>query len=416
MRIRPDHPATPRQAARRAAGWLHSAPWGQCEFNWHPLPEPVGGDPRYIAVDGGNALIETETATFYLVKAWAGRFNPLDREARLASVNVVRLQKWISERVSTYREILEAAVAYKVMGDDGANLLLMDGSPEPVMRWWAASTTRLYHGHGLNKAREVLRSVASLIESTLGVECSEECIEDLIRDGGLRPSSAYAVSLVPDRLLDSGGGMWVRDLETLERLYAYKTLFEEAWRRGSRIVYITKTVRRSELCDRMLSDTHYIRLREPSRPGYTYWGGSLRIGAPEIVGILEPMEPVKDERLEEMYPRYLDVRSFYTKRVAVLGFYARLSPWSPVLYIAEVLPAREALEIRMAGRGMLEERINGLLSLLLSLPGSRVPGSGYPAGLVRAHMEAHVTEDDKRGVEAVLRLDAQRPNRSMLVE
>ncbi len=416
MKVRPDHPATPRQAARHAANWIHKRPGDTCEFKWHPLPEPYGRPLRYIAVDGGNTLIETETATFYLVKAWAGRFNPLDREARLASVNVVRLQRWIAERVSTYREILEAAAAYRIIDDGMVDLILMDGSPEPVMRWWAASTTRLYHGHGLGRAGRVLQSIAKEIESLLGVECSDDCIEPLLRDSGLRPASAYAVSLAPDSMLDSGGGLWIRDLETLERLYAYKVLFEEAWRKGARIVYVAKTVRRSVLCDRMLSDTHYIRLREPSRPGYTYWTGSLRIGAPEVVGILEAMEPAKDERLNEMYPSYLGVRSFYTERVAVLGFYARLSPWSPVLYIAEVLPAREAFEIRMAGRSMLEERTNELLSLILSLPGSRVPGSGYPAGLVRAHTEAHVTEDDKRGVEAVLRLDAQRPNRSMLVE
>ena len=408
-----------RIAAEKARHRLDPLLWResreQCRgMEWRPLPPKGEWAFEATGADGGSARIEGETSTFYAVKAWAGRIRPrgkrrLDREARAAHVGVVAPPRYIEERIGLYRETLEALVALEAL-PGGGGLLLLDGSLKPVARPGRLgglgrpsdeSIAEIAHRIGVLVERGDIDLVERL--EALGGHCPKHawrCIQEYLEDPGVpRPASAELV------LRTLGGRMdWAPVLETLEKLWAYKRLLEEAWRRRVNVVFLTKTSRQDSMCGGPYSDIHYIRRRWPTQPGYAVWEGSLHTGVLEVTGLDE-------SSIGPYYVEALGLREFYFERLGLVEFYTRLSPGGPVLVVDSVVDAR-----RLPGGGgvtmdFLVEHVEGLLERLLALPGAEV---GYPSILFTAHQFASIKGGERAVVEGIIGLARELPSRSML--
>ena len=372
-----------------------------CKFRWRSLPEPGVNPPVNAAVDGGSRRIETETRTYYVIKSWGGVFTPsLSMEKHYAGAGFITPPIHAEERIAIYREILEAYTALQVLPDKG--LLLMDGSIRPVVKWWrpgfggTGPRMRVALERALEGVEEWVRTSSDpLAESIRRCRRLGEppCMERLIQDSRVRPASAvYAMSHKP---MD---GEWIVLLEVTEKLYLYMQVLREAWSRGVKPVFITKTSRQTSLCKGSHPDVYYIRRMEPRRPGYTVWEESTSIGGYEITGLGR-------EDLGQLYPDVAGIRRFYEEEIAVVEAYARLAPGAPILLVGIVVPAQDA----PSSLGEAEDLVASLLEGLAS-----IPGRGYPAPLFIAHQRARVDRGELPPLERILGIDLEPRERAML--
>ncbi|MCE4601906.1 MAG: DNA double-strand break repair nuclease NurA [Desulfurococcales archaeon] len=392
----PRQPRTLVEAAFRARDRITRVTGEPCSMEWRSLPSPSPEPPPTVAVDGGSIRLETETTTIYAVKAWAGVFDPtLSMEEEIANAGPVVPPEYADERISIYREILEAALAARHTPRRG--LLLLDGSIRPVLRWWRPGFTRrgMRMGTAINEAlrsvEEWAKSGSPLAKAVEGCRSlgAPSCLEELIRSSPIRPASAELAHELGPRV-----GDWIVLVEVMEKLYLYKEAIEAAWRAGSTPVFITKTSRQRSLCGegQARPDVYYIKRIHPAEPGYTIAGGGVVVGAYNITGIASG----GGDRLGSLYPQQMGIAGFYEERIALVEAYARLAPGAPILLVGVVLPAGDASVYR------LEEALSQLQA---------IPGDGYPAPLFIAHHKAKVQREEARALEGML-MDSR--ERSML--
>ncbi len=380
-------PRTLVEAALRARDRITHAPQEQCSVEWRSLPSPSPEPPPVVAVDGGSMKLETETTTIYAVKAWAGVFNPtLEGEEEIANAGPVVPPENAEDRISIYREILEAALAARHTPRRG--LLLLDGSIRPVLRWWRPGFTRrgtrmsTALSEALRRVEEWAKTSSPLALAVRGCRSlgAPSCLEELIRSSPIRPASTELAHELGPRV-----GDWIVLVEVMEKLYLYKEAIEAAWRAGSTPVFITKTSRQRSLCgeDQARPDVYYIKKLHPAEPGYAIAGGGVVVGAYNITGIARG----GDERLGSLYPQQMGIADFYEERIALVEAYARLAPGAPILLVGVVLPAEDASIHR------LEEALSRLQA---------IPGDGYPAPLFIAHHKARIHRDEANTLEGML--------------
>ncbi|MEB3860463.1 MAG: DNA double-strand break repair nuclease NurA, partial [Desulfurococcales archaeon] len=360
---------------------------------FQPLPPPES-NRGFAAIDGGSRVADYEAFSIYMVRAKSVCLKPRNEEyvscGRLSAADVGLLLPpyYEEERTSIYREILEAWVAARVLERSRPEMILMDGSLTPIV-------ARRRPHHGLLREDEEA-TVSKLRE--LGIADSmEEIVAWLQEQHDRAPLIApyLASRLALDELLGSDDTGWLSFLEWLEKLVAYRRLFEEAFNRGSRIVFVSKSSRSTELFEKALPDVYYLRRISPFKTGYTR--PKLSRGALEL------------RRLREVsgrfYPESMGLRDFYDKRLASLAFYVRLESGAPILRVEVVIDA--SLEGIQRLEGSLESMVAAVVSKLRGMPVS----NGYPLILKMAHMEARIDAEDSRRVEEALGLTLERESR-----
>ncbi len=403
-------PSNLMEAAHRARGILGSlhSTRKECSFEWRPLPEPVVNPPVNTAVDGGSYKIDTAYHTFYAVKAWAGLFNPrLERWEQAAHVGIVAPPLHAEDRISIYREALEAYLASRLIPGNG--LLLFDGSIRPVVKWWRPGFGRrgLRVREALQEARRELEKWASSGSGPLALSISycrrlgaPSCLETLITESPLRPAaSEYVQEVIKSR---GEVGEWIILAEVAEKLYLYMEAIQGAWEKGATPIFITKTIRQSRLCKGPHPDPYYIHQKVPWQPGYTVWEGGIGVGAYEITRL-------GGEEPGPLYPDIAGIKKFYEEELALVEAYARLSRGGPLLLIGIVVHSREVPDSKDDRIPWATEKVEQALSMLRSLP-----GPGYPIPLFVAHQRAKIDGGEARAVSGILGLEAEVPDRLML--
>ena len=403
---------------------------GDCSrVRLRPLPDPARGQARHVAVDGGHHTAHFEGYAVYLARAWGRQFSQdpsWSRTEQAAAVGVVIPPENPEDRVSYYREALEAMVAARLV--DGAELVLFDGSIRGAIRWWRPGYGR--RGPSLSEMLEEAERIivesaskglldlpscpkidpeSGMIMAETGLRCVEEFVREAPfpgQDRGRRPASnLLAMRLAEARPESALDVMWAIALESTEKLYLYKVAIEEAWRHGATPVFISKTSTGTRMCGGPSSDLYILRKRYPLETGVVLWDGSVMLGALEATGLEKRGE--RKGGGKAFYPRILGLDEFYVDRLLIVEFYARLARNGQWLLIDLALDRDLYGE---PGPGEAEAIVEDAVSRLLSVPLTR----GYPLSLVVAHRHARLTPEEARYYLAGLGLRYEPRARGML--
>jgi len=363
---------------------------------------------------------------FMLARAWGSVFPPRGEPVEESAVGVVVPPENPEDRVSYYREALEALVAWRLMG--APELAFFDGSIRGAVRWWRPGYGR--RGPSLSEMlREASTAILEAVEhGVLDMDCPgpvggsrllEEdpglrCVEEFIReapfageDRGRRPASnLLAMKLAAAREGGEFNVWWAIALEVAEKLYLYRMALEEAWRSGALPVFVSKTSTGTRMCGGPQSDFQVLRKLYPLEEGYVVWDGSVMRGVLEVTGLVKPGGELEGGG-KAFLPRILGLQEFYMERMVVVEFYARLARGGPWLMIDLVLDGEK---VGVPGPGEVEEIVEDALSRILSVPLSR----GYPVSLIVAHRRARITRDQAQMYLNGLRLQSEPQARGML--
>ncbi len=355
-----------------------------------------GGEawPSHAAIDGGQKVFEMEGYSVYAVRSYGILSGEEVREHEEASVGLIIPPQGDSDRVSMYREILEAYTGSTLVPESGA--VLMDGAAWFVIWWWPKD---LGPGSYLGKLEEAVSALRRASGRGVIDLPSDEPLATLA--GEEDPPEGWHRPYVPRILAEMyragelGEAPWVTALELTEKLLVYKRLMETAWFQGSDVVFIAKTSKSTRLCGGPLSDTHILRILHPRDPGYTV-EGFVSVGAAEIAG-------VPQESAIRAYPEDLGLREFYVERLGVADFYVRLSPFKSILHVS------------LAFDSYRRTPMPGEIPPLVSSRLSELPlAEGYPATLSLAHERARISSEDAEVVARILRLGAEPGARRVL--
>jgi len=397
-----------------------------CQHEFHTLPGSVGREIVHSAVDGGHALGAFEGFSVYVARAWGRVFPPRGEPVEESAVGIVVPPENPEDRVSYYREALEALVAWRLMGTP--EIAFFDGSIRGAVRWWRPGYGR--RGPSLSEMlREASAAILEAVEhGVLDMDCPgpvegsrllEEdpglrCVEEFIRDApftgedrGKRPASnLLAMKLAAVRESGEFNVWWAIALEVAEKLYLYRMALEEAWRTGALPVFISKTSTGTRMCGGPQSDFHILRKLYPLEEGYVVWDGSVMHGVLEVTGLAEPGKELEGGG-KAFLPRILGLHEFYMERMVVVEFYARLARGGPWLMIDLVLDGEK---VGVPEQWEAKEIVEDALSRILSVPLSR----GYPVSLIVAHRHARITRDQAQMYLNGLRLHSEPQARGML--
>lgn len=358
-------------------------------------PLPRASDPvEHSAEDGGHRVVDLEAYSIYMVRAWAscyrpgpGGYSPCGEES-FADVGIVVPNVFESDRAALYREIAEAWVASRILDSMNGGVLLWDGSLRPILarRWPGAG------GHGF-------RALLEIAAKRLGYSGWEDLLAGLEEEYSRGPMASQRI--IESRLgleeLAGGDAEWVSVLEWAEKLVAFRGLLEKSWIAGVTIVFITKTSRSSSLLGRALPDVYYLRAAEPLEPFIAFSPDALYRGIRDIRGF-----PREAEVRGPIFPGGLE--EFYSERLGLIQFYARMERGSPILGF------EAALDLDALDPDGVEEAALRVASMILSLPMS----NGYPLPLKMAHERGRIAGSDAERVLSVLGLSLERRGRSVL--
>ncbi len=360
---------------------------------------PGARDPGdHLAVDGGSKIVEYSGFVFYIARSWARSF-PRGKPRSLAAAGVVLPPVEPDVQVGYMREALEAQAALDAM-TGYESLVLLDGSVTGVLRWYRPGFGGEYTmRQALADAEETARWLveeghASMLGYTgdCGGPGRYPCLSRLIRGSRERPVAGKMAMLAA--AFEAPYGLdWTPAVEVAEKLYLYMRLFEEAWGRGARVVFVSKKSNRRRICrGAPHSDAHYVE-KHVDAPALVVPEPPARRGYTEIMDL-------RGQGTRAFLPDILGIPGFYESRLAAAEAYL-VPRRGQVLHVDVVYDPSRA-----RGVDELEEGV----SLLLGAPSS----GGYPVSLNVAHRHARVLE---QALQVYLRgagLEKARLARSML--
>lgn len=339
---------------------------------WHEVKEPL--TPSALAsIDGGSRVVEFKGFTLYLVQAVGVRYRmrggggySLEKREWCGEVDIILPPKFVRDRVSLYRELLEAYAARRLCQSGKSEIMLMDGSLASVL-----IKPRPGSNVQLNVALEALKALTGV-----SVEHALNLLMEEVLDGGfiawrrLFEDRVYSNEMqIPQERLAAA----VAFLEHVEKLLHYMLLLECCTDTGTKLLFVSKTSRSTEMLNKPFPDMFLLDLAHMN-PGYS-----------------EPIKLMMHQ--EKSLPGYLGLDSFFGS-VEITATYARLARGGPMLKLEYVGDPKELAEA---------------VSMMMG-----VAADGYPYPLRSVHEEARISSDVVEQVVSVLNLELEETGREVV--